>query len=1192
MLRRWAKRAAIALSAGLTAVTLLLGLVALRLSWGPISLDSLTTRLEAEINRALSEAAPGWRASLGGTRLSAGEAGFSGAGLRLINLTLRDPAGARVFGAGALSIKLDALQALAGRVAIAAIGIEGSRVQVARNEAGGWRFALDSAGKPGADAAAPAGVAEPPSQALIPAPPEGAPGLNDESALLAKVIDAWSNASEQEGAFGALRQISVRDAEMTVRDAVTGAVWSAPTTRFDFRRPEEGGLRATLEAEVVFSDGPGRPARLSVLAERPLGARTARLSARFENAPAGALATEIAGGRPPFIVAGLLSGEADVALDLETGLLVSVSAAVRGEGARLAARRLGAAAGSAPTARRYMDPLAHSAFEAAFDFDPASQELRLSRLRVAGDRLRAEVDGRARLLFEEQALSGVEGALSVRSATVLDPGLFSEPLEIRSGGFSFDLSGLAGDDDAPPKLVLGDLSLRTPDVAATGSATALLAPPEDGSGESLGAVLGARMDVDLTLSDFPAERLAALWPLPAAPGGREWVASNILGGTLSGGRLKARLGGGVAPLADGAAAAETVDFDFSFRDLESLYLGAMTPITGGFGAGEVTAEGFTLTVERAEVDLGEAGAVRLDGSRFEIPTFEPEIPPAKIRIASSGPARAVLALIDQPPLALPRKLGLDPATVSGTHSGVTELAFPLAKDLPIDDIAISSKATFGKLALPVAAVGGRRATAPKAQLAVTQKDLRLDASGARLDGYDDIPMRVTWREIFAPTARQARSRLDLSASVSAAQLRDRFGAPEAAGLGGKAAIAARVTAQDGAAVRLDVTATLDDLAIAPEHANWRKSAGAPGVAEARALYQRGGWTLSRLSASAPGLSLSGKARLAEDGALRELQLGSLRLGEDTDLSVDMTRGEDDALSIEARGASLDLRGLFGAAAAAKRAEAAQAAGAAKSGAAGAAGTGAAEKRPRFNLDLRVDRVLVSDQGVFREATIVAARNDQSGLYGDLDARVKEGVMRGSIRPSPQGARYRLEITDAGAALTAFGLVERAERGTAKIEAKERADGAIVGLLTAENVVIKDAPALADILSVASVVGIIDLASSGGISFTSIEAPFVLDERRLTVKEAIVSGPSLGMAVSGYLDREKGVLDVDGTLSPAFVLNGLPGRLPVIGDLLTGGEGDGVISVAFDVNGPLSDPKVSVQPLSVLAPGPLKRLFGQ
>ncbi len=60
--------------------------------------------------------------------------------------------------------------------------------------------------------------------------------------------------------------------------------------------------------------------------------------------------------------------------------------------------------------------------------------------------------------------------------------------------------------------------------------------------------------------------------------------------------------------------------------------------------------------------------------------------------------------------------------------------------------------------------------------------------------------------------------------------------------------------------------------------------------------------------------------------------------------------------------------------------------------------------------------------------------------------------------------------------------------------------------------------------------------------------------------------------------------------PAYTLNSLLGRIPLVGDILTGGEGGGVFAVDFSLSGALDKPKIQVNPLSALAPGILRNLL--
>jgi len=69
-----------------------------------------------------------------------------------------------------------------------------------------------------------------------------------------------------------------------------------------------------------------------------------------------------------------------------------------------------------------------------------------------------------------------------------------------------------------------------------------------------------------------------------------------------------------------------------------------------------------------------------------------------------------------------------------------------------------------------------------------------------------------------------------------------------------------------------------------------------------------------------------------------------------------------------------------------------------------------------------------------------------------------------------------------------------------------------------------------------------------------------------------------------------MLELSGTLVPAYSLNSVLGNLPVLGPILLGGEGEGIFGANFRIAGPASDPKITVNPLSALAPGVLRKLF--
>ena len=61
--------------------------------------------------------------------------------------------------------------------------------------------------------------------------------------------------------------------------------------------------------------------------------------------------------------------------------------------------------------------------------------------------------------------------------------------------------------------------------------------------------------------------------------------------------------------------------------------------------------------------------------------------------------------------------------------------------------------------------------------------------------------------------------------------------------------------------------------------------------------------------------------------------------------------------------------------------------------------------------------------------------------------------------------------------------------------------------------------------------------------------------------------------------------------PAYGLNNAFAQVPLFGPLLSGGQYEGLFAVNFRISGPATAPVLTVNPLSAVAPGFLRKLFG-
>jgi hypothetical protein len=112
-----------------------------------------------------------------------------------------------------------------------------------------------------------------------------------------------------------------------------------------------------------------------------------------------------------------------------------------------------------------------------------------------------------------------------------------------------------------------------------------------------------------------------------------------------------------------------------------------------------------------------------------------------------------------------------------------------------------------------------------------------------------------------------------------------------------------------------------------------------------------------------------------------------------------------------------------------------------------------------------------------------------------------------------------------------------------------------------------------------------------VEFTRARVDFTRTATRIDFKDAAIWGQQIGFTLGGYIDYARDRADISGTFVPAFGLNNAIAQVPLFGPLLSGGQHEGLFAVNFRVSGQASAPTLNVNPLSAVAPGFLRKLFG-
>ena len=190
-----------------------------------------------------------------------------------------------------------------------------------------------------------------------------------------------------------------------------------------------------------------------------------------------------------------------------------------------------------------------------------------------------------------------------------------------------------------------------------------------------------------------------------------------------------------------------------------------------------------------------------------------------------------------------------------------------------------------------------------------------------------------------------------------------------------------------------------------------------------------------------------------------------------------------------------------------------------------------------------------------------------------------------------GATLHVVSGDAGFMAGAFLGVDFLEGGKLELDGKlPTGDRPAKFDIAVTDARMRNAPFLTQILSLASLRGLADTLSGEGVLFSRIDVPLTVAGDRYVVTGAKAQGPALGLTANGFVEPKDGKIEFDGVLVPSFGMNSALKPIPIIGDLIVGRDGEGVFSLTYAIRGTMEKANVSVNPLSALAPGVIRRIF--
>ncbi|TAE34477.1 MAG: hypothetical protein EAY65_02305 [Alphaproteobacteria bacterium] len=679
----------------------------------------------------------------------------------------------------------------------------------------------------------------------------------------------------------------------------------------------------------------------------------------------------------------------------------------------------------------------------------------------------------------------------------------------------------------------------------------------------------ARADEDahmqINLTKFPVGEVKYIWPKNVAAEARRWVVRSIKDGVITKGKADIHI----------REDEPNLEAELLMRDMKVRYAKHLPEVRDGRGTAKFTQDNMHITIDEAHSLSG--GVVRK--GIVEIPSFSDRKRgvPMLITLPVAAPAQDVAMFMSEKHLNIAQKLSLRPDAASGAVEGMVKLGFPLEPA----DIAPNTH-SFDYLDIEIDAslqdVSHMRVLS---QWDIHQFNgtVHVDNQRVTLDGtlgLQGIPSTLVVSYDYSG-ARKHHAQYSIKAQLKDDQL-PLLNIPIPKGIvQGTTHLDATIASnpsQETTKARLDFT----DATLNIPQIEWSKPLQQPATLEVTQQNYADRKELEKVHFSTKDAELSGRVTLAKDGSIHHAALDRIHSPR-MDIALEYYGDNPDQHRVRIHGER-----MYFYVGKDKKAEV------------------SASAQP-WNLinpehyvlgrDIEISlKELATNLDSMRD---VRMRIECSKTLCDsmnVQAHYGKGATAHAylVRNDQQVRTVQGHVSDLGALARMFNLSSQIAGGGASFQGAYEGT-TLQGALTIKDVAIKELPALTNLLTLASLRGIGDTISGDGIAFDTIATNMTYDGTRFALTKGAAKGDALGIMLEGWIEPYgKARLDLSGTLIPSYTLNSLPARVPILGELLMGGENQGVFATRFSVRGAAHDPSVMINPLSMLTPGFLRNIF--
>jgi hypothetical protein len=1124
------RRLTIAVAGAAGVVLIVSGALWWRLASGPIALDVATPWLTAAIEQNFGSR---YRVQVGGTQLERDESGRTA--LRLRDIAVRDAKGALVASAPKAEVGITGTSLLLGRPRAETFRLVDANLVIHIEEDG--RVNVFAGGERPLMTIAPVGE----RPAAQPAPSRFSPQAIVQRGLAANLAAmlAWIDGIGGLGSDGKLldvtgfdgknlTEIGISNGGLTVHDRRDGLEWSVKQLTMSLIRPSSGGVTLNM-----VSESQERPWLLNAaLAPRSEGHRHLQLQAR--RVPFGnlfALHMAESGLRSDMMLSAAVNADlgADGIPRILRGTVVAENGAIGFVGHSERSVPIGTA-------------------EFGLDWDIARGTLRMP-FKVNSGSTRATL----RAEFAAPKQSGGQWQFAVGGGLIV-----LDPIPQEDDGLVLKRVLMRGSiDPARQRITFDQGDFGTKEFGSR--------DPNDLSIALSGSVdFGdePRLTLGIAGNQMPIASLKRLWPAFIAPKVRDWLAQHILGGTVERLEIATNMPLAALPPTGPPVPEEGLSIDIAVSNMAMRPVAGLPVIREADLTARISGRTATVTVGKGIADVSPGRRLVLTNGVFEVPDMHPKEPPARVRFRLEAPVPAVAELLALERLREFSGAPFDPASTRGTVTAQINLGMPLRPDLPEGSTAYN-------IAADVANFSAERMMFNQK---VEAQMLRVSASNQNYQIKGDVriggtPAQVEYRRVMTEPEAEVRLQATLD-DAARARLGLNFGTAIAGVLSFK--LAGRVS--DTETSRLNVEADLTPLKVDSLLPGWVKAPGTPARAAFTFVKDKGAMRFDDLLIDGPGILARGSVELDANGDMQSANFPVYATSDGDKVTLKADRSSDGALRVIMRGDVYDGRVFVRSSMTNPPADPKNKA-----------------RQTDLDLDIKLGVVAGHYGEALRGLDLRMSRRNGRVRSFSLNAKIgRDTALIGDMRTRISNGRPVLyfETSDAGALFRFTNVYPRMTGGKIWVvmDPPTQDQAPQNGLINLRDFSIRGEGALETVVSNAP------QGAHNAVEFTQARAEFVRSPGRTVIRDGVVKGPVIGATMEGLIDYARDEVNVRGTLVPLYGLNNMFGQIPIVGLFLGGGSNEGLLGITYEVTGSPSNPRPSVNPISAIAPGLLRKFF--